>query len=150
MSYNYEREKYYRDRNKVLVLRYLKENPCVDCGEKDTRVLDFDHVRGKKIKNVSDMVKSGNCSWNRIKNEIDKCQVRCANCHRKKTIGEPKWFTDLDSFEYDLKRWREQNISEIRRATCGTRRMYSNGCRCDKCTEAQRLYMRGYKKKVSE
>lgn len=72
----------YRKRNKDYVLCYLDKHPCVDCGEKDIRCLDFDHVNGDKYKEVSYLV--GASSINRVVAEIDKCQVRCSNCHRKR------------------------------------------------------------------
>jgi hypothetical protein len=56
----------------------------VDCGETDPDVLDFDHVRGKKVCGISRMVGRGYRLW-RIKAEIDKCEVRCANDHRRIT-----------------------------------------------------------------
>lgn len=62
---------------------YLKAHPCVDCGEKDFRCLDFDHVRGKKRQHVSRM--AGTFTLEAIQEEIGKCEVRCANCHRKRT-----------------------------------------------------------------
>ena len=65
------------------VLNYLELHPCVDCGEADPRCLDFDHVRGKKICHVSRML--GDYGWTAIEAEIAKCEVRCANCHRKRT-----------------------------------------------------------------
>lgn len=68
---------------------YLKEHPCVDCGEKDIQVLDFDHVRGKKLGNVSNML-AGVRSFETMKKEIEKCEVRCANCHRRKTVKQLK------------------------------------------------------------
>lgn len=67
--------------NKQFVLDYLKKNPCVDCGESDPVVLDFDHRRDKKY-HVSCMVRS--CSIKTIESEIEKCDIRCANCHRRK------------------------------------------------------------------
>jgi hypothetical protein len=47
-------------------------------------VLDFDHVKGEKKKAIADMV-SNYYSIKTIKEEMRKCEIRCANCHRKKT-----------------------------------------------------------------
>jgi len=69
-----------------IVLRYLKDHRCIDCNENDVLVLDFDH-RNSKIKSISEMVKSC-CSVERVVAEIKKCDVRCANCHRRKTARE--------------------------------------------------------------
>ena len=69
--------------NKEFILRYKKIfGKCVDCGTTDHRVLEFDHVRGTKLFNLSDGQKYGMV---KIKNEIRKCECRCANCHRIKT-----------------------------------------------------------------
>jgi hypothetical protein len=65
------------------LLKYLLLHPCVDCGESDPRCLDFDHVREKKLCSISRMV--GNYGWETIEREVKKCEVRCANCHRKRT-----------------------------------------------------------------
>ena len=56
---------------------------CVDCGEKNPIVLDFDHLKNKKY-NISRMIHDGH-SWASIKKEIKKCEVVCANCHRIRT-----------------------------------------------------------------
>ena len=71
---------------------YLSKNPCVDCGERDITVLEFDH-KGEipKFKAVSTLVRDRS-SLEEIQYEIDKCEVRCANCHRRKTAGEFGWF----------------------------------------------------------
>ena len=68
-------------RNKEYVNDYLKKNQCIDCGNNDVRVLEFDHVHGIKFKNISDMICEA-YSIKKIQEEIDKCEIRCANCHR--------------------------------------------------------------------
>ena len=69
---------------KDFVYDYLSKHPCVDCGEGDVVVLDFDHVKGEKVSDVSRLANVGARLWKLI-NEIDKCEVRCANCHRRVT-----------------------------------------------------------------
>ena len=69
---------------KAYVSDYLSKHHCVDCGEADPDVLDFDHVRGEKVCDVSHMVQCGFRLW-RIVDEIEKCEVRCANDHRRIT-----------------------------------------------------------------
>lgn len=73
-----------RARNKAIVHQYLLSHPCVDCGESDPVVLEFDHVRGTKNDNISKMI-STPVSVRKLMGEIDKCDVRCANCHRRAT-----------------------------------------------------------------
>ena len=72
-----------------FVHRIKSKLSCVDCGESDPIVLEFDHICGEKIHNIADMVNQS-YSIETIKNEIRKCQVRCANCHRKKTYQRRK------------------------------------------------------------
>jgi hypothetical protein len=72
--------------NKERVWDYLSSHPCVDCGEADPVVLEFDHVRGVKAQPIAKMLSS--VAWERIAAEIEKCDVRCANCHRRKTAAE--------------------------------------------------------------
>jgi len=71
--------------------KYLKNHPCIDCGEKDITVLEFDHKdRKNKFKEVSSLVRN-RYDLETIKNEVKKCEVRCANCHRRKTALEFNW-----------------------------------------------------------
>ena len=72
--------------NRGRVLVYLRDHPCVDCGESDPVVLQFDH-RGAKRANIARMLKDG-FTWRQIEDEIAKCDVRCGNCHRRKTARE--------------------------------------------------------------
>ena len=65
-------------------LAEIKESSgCIDCGEKNHIVLDFDHLSNKKY-NISRMIHDG-FSWKAIAKEIEKCEVVCANCHRIRT-----------------------------------------------------------------
>ena len=70
--------------NAERVRSFLRAHPCVDCGEADICVLEFDHVRGVKVANISYLIGRG-FSWERIQREIAKCEIRCANCHRRRT-----------------------------------------------------------------
>lgn len=76
---------YWKLRQKVN--DFLKTHPCVDCGESDYRVLEFDHIIGKKEFNISDGPNKFR-AWKRIASEIEKCEIRCANCHRLKHFVE--------------------------------------------------------------
>ena len=73
----------------------LKKQGCVDCGENDPCCLDFDHL-GDKLKPISIMLAHGH-SLEKVKEEIAKCQIRCANCHRKKTSKDQNWYARLDT-----------------------------------------------------
>lgn len=73
---------------------YLLFHSCVDCGENDPIVLEFDHVRGKKRNAICFMIGRG-CSLTSIKKEIEKCEVRCANCHRRKTAKDFEWYRNI-------------------------------------------------------
>jgi hypothetical protein len=76
----------YREMVNNYIFEYLTRHSCVDCGERDPVVLEFDHVRDK-YKAVSQMRVTN--SFKKIISEIAKCEVRCANCHRRKTLA--KW-----------------------------------------------------------
>ena len=69
---------------------YLAKHPCVDCGENNPMVLQFDHVRGKKFKPLSRMWTTG-YSLERIEKEVEKCDIRCANCHSIRTAKQQQW-----------------------------------------------------------
>jgi len=69
--------------HRQFIWDYLTIHPCVDCGNDDPRVLEFDHLEDKD-KAVTQGIEDG-WSKSRLLEEIDKCEVRCANCHRIKT-----------------------------------------------------------------
>ena len=71
-------------KNRERLFDCLDDEFCADCGETDSRVLQFDHVRGEKRGEVPAMVNSG-YGWDTILAEIAKCEIVCANCHTRRT-----------------------------------------------------------------
>lgn len=65
-----------------FLIEYFKTHPCVDCGQTDPIVLDFDHLRDKEFTIGSDLIDR---PWHEVLAEIEKCEVVCANCHRRRT-----------------------------------------------------------------
>jgi hypothetical protein len=79
-----------------FVLNYKKNSKCVDCGflgRKHPEVLEFDHINNNKEFNVSEF-RYLTSSINKVKREIGKCEVVCANCHRIRTAKRRKSKTD--------------------------------------------------------
>lgn len=71
----------HRSVNRVYAfLHQLKIQPCKDCGGTfPPECMDFDHVRGTKLFNLAE----ARCySWTAIREEVAKCDLVCANCHR--------------------------------------------------------------------
>ena len=69
-------------RNLRFVYETLEEFPCIDCGEQDICVLEFDHI-GPKQAPVMRLAMTGS-SLKRLANEVAQCEIRCANCHRRR------------------------------------------------------------------
>lgn len=79
-----ERNRQSEQRN-LAFLRQVKDVPCMDCGKRYPHyVMDFDHVRGVKVGNLANMARQ-RVSLKRLQEEIDKCEIVCANCHRERT-----------------------------------------------------------------
>jgi hypothetical protein len=80
----------YTEINRRRCWEYLSEHPCIDCGESDPMVLEFDHrERAHKRIAVSLLLRAG--PWRNVLSEIRKCDVRCANCHRRRTAIQLSW-----------------------------------------------------------
>lgn len=63
-----------------LYVDQLKAEPCVDCGRTfPPAAMDFDHVRGVKVSNISQMLRRPRAE---LDAEIAKCELVCATCHR--------------------------------------------------------------------
>lgn len=77
-----------RKKLRGIVLEYLDTHPCVVCGELDPIVLEFDHLDpSTKYGSIADLVGRTHGEAT-IRREIEKCQVLCANCHRRKTAKQ--------------------------------------------------------------
>lgn len=89
---SYLRNRKHLESVRVYMLEFFKGKSCVDCGESDPVVFEFDHIDPTtKSNNVSVLIQSYN-SIETIKNEIAKCEIRCANCHKRKTAKDQKWY----------------------------------------------------------
>lgn len=66
----------------IKIVDEAKQCGCKKCGEKRSYVLDFHH-RDNSLKQdtINHMLKSA--SAENLINEINKCDVLCANCHRE-------------------------------------------------------------------
>lgn len=80
----------YRKRNRLFIYEILKQSVCADCSTDTFAVLEFDHIRGTKTYSISYLVHHG-MSLDTIKNELEKCEIRCVNCHRLKTMKQFDW-----------------------------------------------------------
>jgi hypothetical protein len=87
-----------RQRNNLRELRaYKAERGCADCGESDPIVLEFDHRDpSQKDDNIGDAYHGG-WSLSRLLAEAAKCDVVCANCHRRRTAAA-FWGIDVIAF----------------------------------------------------
>ena len=79
----YKNRKIHHEKARDYLWSILSSSPCMDCGESDPRVLDFDHLQDKSH-NVSEMPGAG-YSIKSIAEEVAKCEVVCSNCHRIRT-----------------------------------------------------------------
>lgn len=86
-SYYIERAKKTQKRIRRFVHLIKVMNPfCVDCNIKyPFYVLDFDHRRGEKRFVLSKVYTTG---INKVKEELRKCDIVCANCHRIRTFSK--------------------------------------------------------------
>jgi hypothetical protein len=87
-----EYRKIYKQRSCSFVLEYLQAHPCMDCGEADVVVLEFDHRDpSTKMYNIGTML--DRCfKSEKILEEISKCDVVCANCHKRRTAKQQAWW----------------------------------------------------------
>ena len=72
-----------RYKERRLFIDACKSRPCSDCNnEYPPYVMQFDHIRGRKSFQIST---GTSCNLDRLKKEIEKCDVVCSNCHCTRT-----------------------------------------------------------------
>lgn len=71
-------------RQQAYIVALKLASGCLECGYNlHAEVLEFDHVRGVKHFGIAERI--GKVSFARLKAEIAKCEIVCANCHRIRT-----------------------------------------------------------------
>lgn len=111
---------------RYALIRHLKSEPCHDCGEQfPPYVMDFDHRDPSgKVSDVSQLVKSG-ASWERVLDEIRKCDLVCVCCHRLRTYGG---FSQQPSEAYKKRR---VAVDAVKSQPCVDCRRTLNPCQMD-------------------
>jgi hypothetical protein len=66
----------------AFLIEFFRTHPCIDCGETDPLVLEFDHLHDKSFDIARGL---RDRSWAELLPEMAKCDVICANCHRRRT-----------------------------------------------------------------
>jgi AcrR family transcriptional regulator len=80
-----------RARARAFIVSYLSGRACIDCGEDELLVLEFDHVGPHKRDHVSRLVSDG-ASVAKLRRELAVCEVVCVNCHRRRSASRGRWF----------------------------------------------------------
>ena len=94
------------DQKIEFLQQYKMEKGCSVCGYNEiAQALEFDHIDRSKKK--FGMNKAYKYKWPTIMEELEKCVVLCANCHRKKTMEEKDYLNNTtkeleEVRQYDL------------------------------------------------
>jgi hypothetical protein len=104
-----------RERRKLalraFIVEFLTASSCIDCGATDVRVLEFDHIQERQSY-VARLLSDG-VSLERLRSEIDRCEVVCANCHRHRTAIRGKW-RRIDPENHERLHWRHHVDAKVR------------------------------------
>lgn len=93
-------KKYYYNRNLLRkkqrqewLKKFLEHKNCSVCNESRIECLDFHHLDAdNKVNSVSSLLLNSGLSLDTVQNEIDKCVILCANCHRVQTAKQFGWY----------------------------------------------------------
>jgi hypothetical protein len=100
----------YRKVNFVKLWILLCASKCYDCEYSNPIALQFDHLPGTDKKfEISKAVAGSTRSWKAIQQEIDKCQIVCANCHLIRTATRGSYMRFEAHAKKVRKAWRRSN-----------------------------------------
>ena len=92
-----------------IVFGYLADHNCVDCGEADPIVLDFDHLDpDTKVESISRLI-TNFAKPDVLRAEMEKCEVRCANCHRRRHAKQSSWYAYMNDVVRSLPKRTRRN-----------------------------------------
>lgn len=119
-----KKKDYYKDRYNLLKKKVFDHlgNKCVTCGS--TLKLEVDHIDHKN-KNFTIFSSTWDRPWEETKEELNKCQLLCKNCHLRKTVKDRNYVFVKDT---DIH---------------GTLSSYRY-CKCDQCRKAKSDWMKEY------
>jgi hypothetical protein len=89
---------------------YFIDNPCIDCGQTNPVLLSFDHIHDNKCYNIADRIDSQ--PWGSLFKEIEKCVVRCFNCHHLKTAVDRDYWSLSYLNKYGIRKISEEETKE--------------------------------------
>lgn len=100
------------------VWEYLKQHPCQICGQPDPVLLEFDHLDGKEKENNISSLMSNATNVDILFKEIEKCQVLCSYCHKRKTAKQFRTWKYLKNLEENalVAQWIERhgpNVEDV-------------------------------------
>lgn len=96
-------------RNRNFILEFFKNKQCVDCGITDFRVLEFDHINPKDKKYAISTLVNDAYNLETIKLEIEKCEIRCCNCHKIRTAEQFNYYSYMNN---SLEKFRDDSKTE--------------------------------------
>ena len=86
-----ERRQKRREINRKYIAKIRDESRCERCQEDHPACLDFHHVSNKSLK-INRAIQD--FTLEKLKEEIDKCVILCANCHRKHHFEEENQWSE--------------------------------------------------------